>query len=203
MPDLTRTQFCDLTKLSADSVSSLARRNQLPFLVDQKASGRGYSFFEAFLTIISQSLIDGRGINVTRAAEISAALPEALRGEWPRIVETAWKLCEGSDERVAEIMCGQAQMAGLRRPEPVCGTFLDIAQAFAQTDSPSVGLTLTNASRALAVLINRANRINLDIIEDFWSGPFMYRERLNTLGAAKKSMLALLADVENPDDCGD
>ena len=197
MPDLTRSQFCSVTALSADALSSLSRRNQLPFSIDQKASGRGYTFFEAFLTIVSQELVNGHGVNVTRAAEVAAALPEALQAEWPRIVKSAWQLAEGTEEHVEEIMCGRSQPAGIQQPKPVCGTILEIAQALSDGGTPNGGLTLTNASRALAVLSRRADRLKLEIQDEFWSGPFVYRQRPNSFDLAKSSMQKLIDSGEH------
>ncbi|WP_342167092.1 hypothetical protein [Methylobacterium sp. SD21] len=197
MPDLTRSQFCSVTGLSADALASLSRRNQLPFSIDQKASGRGYTFFEAFLTIVSQELVNGHGVNVMRAADVAGDLPVALQAEWPRIVKTAWQLAEGTAEHIEEILCGRFQPAGIQRVKPVCGTILEIAQSLSQDGVPTVGLTLTNASRALTVLINRASRFNLEIQDEFWCGAFIYRQRPNGSDLAMKSMQRLIDSGEH------
>ncbi|MBB2964336.1 hypothetical protein [Methylobacterium sp. R2-1] len=192
MPDLSRTQFCGLTSHSPDALASLSRRSQLPFSIDQKASGRGYTVFEAFLTIVAHEFGEGHGVNITRAAEITGALPEALAPNWSRVVETGLALAGGTGEKVEEIMCGRYYVAGINPPRPLAGTDLEISQELAALDKPVIRSIRSSASRSLALLINRANRLNIEIPDDFWTVPFSYRPRPDGWDLAQASMQKLI-----------
>ena len=194
MSDLSRAQFCEITSISPDALASLSRRAQLPFLIDQKATGRGYTLFEAFLTIVSHEFQEGHGVNVTRAAEISGDLPEALAPKWSRVVETAFELAGGTDKVVDEIMCGRYSPAGLHQPQPIAGTDTEIDADIAASGLPAVRSIRSSASRCLAVLINRGHRMKLEIPDEFWVAPFAYRQRPSSIGLAKANMEKLLAD---------
>lgn len=203
MPDLSRIQFCGLTSLSTDALASLSRRSQLPFSIDQKASGRGYTVFEAFLTIVAQEFSDGHGVSITRAAEIAGALPEALAPKWDRIVETGLALADGTGEKVEEIMCGRYYVAGINPPRPLAGTDLEISQELAALDKPLIRSIRSSASRSLVLLINRANRLNIEIPDDFWTASFSYRQRPNGWDLARASMQKLIdqgVHIENTEE---
>lgn len=192
MPDLSRSQFCDLVRISPETLKSLSRREQLPFSIDQKASGRGYTLFEAFLTTAAQDFTEKHGVNITRAADIAGALPEALAPKWQRIVETGRALADGTGQRIEEIMCGRYCVVGLNPPRSTAGTVIEIANELAILDHSSDGLIFTSASRSLAMLINRADRLKIEIPDDFWAGPFSYRPRPNGWDLAKANMQKLI-----------
>ncbi|AWN35878.1 hypothetical protein [Methylobacterium radiodurans] len=197
MPDLSRSQFCEITCLSPDALKSLTRRGQIPFMVDQKASGRGYTLFEAFLMILANEFVEGHGVNLTRAAEIAAAVPAVLEPEWSRVVETAEKLFERDGAGVDPIMCGRCQSAGPERAEPICGTHDEIAQKLKASGKMNARLTLSSASHALATLIRRALNNQIEIPEEFWSTPFSFRERARTDWAGITNMKKLIAEGEH------
>ncbi|MHC2017156.1 hypothetical protein [Methylobacterium sp. CM6247] len=197
MPDLSRSQFCLITSLSTDALASLSRRNQLPFSIDQKASGRGYTLFEAFLTIVAQEFSEGHGVNITRAAEIAGALPDALSLEWERIVETGSAMAAGTNEKVEEVMCGRYYVAGIQPPRALVGTDAEVDQNLAASDEQPIRLIRSSASRCMAVLIARANRKSIEIPDRFWSPPFDYRPRPNSSGIAKANMQALIEAGEH------
>ena len=203
MSDLSRSQFCELTRLPLDTLKSLARRGQTPFSVDQKNSGRGYTFFEAFLTIVSQEFYEGHGVNVTRAAEIAAALPEVLAPKWSRVVETAHELANGSEQKIVEIMCGRYSPAGLHQPRPIVGTDNEIDEELAAMDMAAVRSIRSSATRCLTVLINRSQRLQIDIPNEFWTTPFSYRERPSTAGLAMENMKMLIAEDEHLESTND
>ncbi|KAB1071516.1 hypothetical protein [Methylobacterium planeticum] len=203
MPDLSRSQFCDLTRLAPDALKSLSRREQLPFSIDQKASGRGYTFFETFLTIVSQEFYEGHGVNVTRAAEIAAALPEALAPKWSRIVETARDKADGTGQKIEEIMCGRYSPAGLHQPRPIVGTDIEIDQELAASELPAIRSIRSSASRSLALLITRSHRLGIEIPEEFWSTPFSFRQRPNSIERSMENMKKLIENGEHLKDEGE
>ncbi|CAO4184873.1 HTH merR-type domain-containing protein [Methylorubrum populi] len=203
MPDLSRSQFCDLTRLSPDTLKSLSRREQLPFSIDQKASGRGYTLFEAFLTIVAQEFSEGHGVNITRAAEIAGALPEVLAPQWDRIIETGRILADGTGEKVEEVMCGRYDVAGIHPPRPLVGTDEEIARELAASDQPPIRSVRSSASRSLALLLIRASKLNIEIPDEFWKPPFNYRQRPDGRELSRASMQKLIeqgAHLEETED---
>ncbi|MCC0809522.1 hypothetical protein FPV16_25540 [Methylobacterium sp. W2] len=193
MPDLTRSQFCELIKLPPETVKTMDRRWQLPFSIDQTTWGRGYSAFEAFLMITAQEFNEGHGVNLNRSAEIAAALPDVLAPKWSRIVETARQMIDGTGQTAGDIMCGRYSIAGVHPPRPIAGTDAEIDEELAATAEPIIRSIRSSASRSLRLLLDRCARQGIDIPEKFYSGPFIYRPRPNTGELMKSSMEGLIA----------
>lgn len=176
MLTLNRPTFCALTEVDPVTLGNLIRRGQVPFGVDQKASGRGYTLAEAYLMLVARNLAKVHRIELIRSAEIAAALPPVLQPAWAEIGRTGKLLAAGTDRPVSEIMCGRVERAG-ELPVPVCGTDREIDKDVRALGGGIVGSVRISASRQAAELILRARRHEVEIAGDFWTAPLMCRPR--------------------------
>ncbi|GEN01734.1 hypothetical protein [Methylobacterium radiotolerans] len=176
MARLSRPHFLALTRLELGQLKTLDRRGQLPFAIDQ-AQGRGYEAAEAFLTLMAQELAEGHALSVTRAANIAASLADALSEAWPAVVETGRVLAAGTDTPPNEILAGRAEAAYPAPPLPICGTIVDIAENLASAGFKPRRLIVTSASTVMAVLIQRAQALGVELPAEFWTAPLKCRPR--------------------------
>jgi hypothetical protein len=166
-----RAEFLKLTKMDAPALKMRSHRDQLPFdssLKDRKRDT--YTFFEVLLTLAADHLVDERKIPLNTAAGIVSRAAPLMTTNWDRIVA-------GSEAgtTAAEVLFGVAYPAAGRN-FPICGTLAEIFQEL-QAREPLVDVTLSNASRAAAVLRVRAARESISIPNEFWSETPSYTER--------------------------
>ncbi len=176
MRPLSRPDFCSLVRLEVPALKTLDRRGQLPFAIDQ-TFGRGYEAAEAFLVLLAQALVEAHAISVTRAADIAAALPEALSAAWPAVVESGQALAHGTAEPLPEILAGRASAAYPATPRACAGTLAQIVEALEHDGFEASALVLVSASRVLAQLIQRAAKLELELPAELWTAPLRYRPR--------------------------
>lgn len=176
MITLTRPIFCSLTEVDHVTLGNLIRRGQVPFAVDQKVSGRGYSMFEAYLMSLSMNFAQVHRIELIRSAEIVANLPVVLRPVWQEIGRTGKLLAAGTDRPVVEIMAGRAARAGLP-PVAIAGTDRAIDAALRKLDGAVIGSVRISATLQAAQFIQRARKHDVQIPAEFWTGPLVYRPR--------------------------
>jgi len=182
MVTLTRPQFCAVTEVDHVTLGNMIRRGQTPFAVDQKASGRGYSIFEAYLMLLARTLVRVHHIELIRSAEIAGSLPAVLQLAWQEIGRTGKLLAGGTDRPVVEIMCGRVERAG-QLPVAICGTDRAIDKDVRALGGGVLGSVRISASHQAAELIQRAQRHAVEIPSEFWSAPLMYRPRPSTTPA--------------------
>lgn len=202
MARLSRPHFLALTRLELGQFRTLDRRGQLAFAVDQ-TTGRGYEAAEAFLTLMAQQFAEAHALSVSRAADIAAALPGALSPFWAAIVETGRALAAGTDTPPNEILAGRAICAYPKGPRPVCGTLNDIAGDLESAKGLGSGagfprgLVLVSASTVMALLIQRAQTLGIELPAEFWTAPLRCRPRPTPLAPAD------IADLlqETRDEC--
>lgn len=168
---LSRADFLKLTGMDAEALKSRARRDQLPFADDgprHPMRRRGYSPFEAFLTLLADDLAKEQHLAVRTACEIvNGAVPDLWRC-WGRIGETSSAMASGIEVPPGdEILVGRVVRAGLLHPRPVCGTMAEIASAAVEATAP-VRIVLTNASRGALVLRRRAISEAVQLSDSFW-----------------------------------
>lgn len=191
MARINRPTFLALCDLELGQLRTLDRRGQLPFAIDQSA-GRGYEAGEVFLTLVAQHLAatNGAGLNVTRAADIAAALPAALSAAWADIVETGRILAGGTNTPPDEILAGRADAADTQ-PRAVAGTLSNIAAELQADGFVTQGLTVVSASTLMAQLIERANKHDIELPAEFWTGPLRYRPRPAALTPEEMAIAAM------------
>jgi hypothetical protein len=167
---LSREQFCNLAGYDSQALKTLGRRGHLPF-----ASGRAarqhnrYSFFEAFLGILSRDMASDGAVSRVRSAEIVSSLPCVIRRKWDEIGQASQAMVSGSPDAV-EILCGWLTRPG-SRPVPFCDAVEVIVR------NKPIRITATSASRAAAVLRRRALRSDIVIPEEFWASTLDWQPR--------------------------
>lgn len=170
---LSRSDFLKLTGMDAEALKSRTRRGQLPFADDARRHGqnRGWTPFEAFLTLLADELSGGQRVAIATACHIvNAAVPE-LWVNWGRIADTSGRLFKKVAVPPAEeILVGRIRSAAPRQAFAVAGTMEEIASA-ALRRGPPVALVLTNVTRAAVELRDRAALEEVPLQESFWLQP--------------------------------
>lgn len=194
MPDLTRSQFCNLVGIVPNQLKTLDVRGHLPFNLSQAEGGRGYSTTEAFLFFVQEQISEAFGITHAQASGIAGSLPPVLATHWAEIVRTGRLLALGTDMPVREVLCGRVLVAYPGQPIPVAGTGKQIEAAVAAAGAREIGSLRISASRVLARLIVRADQSGVRIPNDFWSAPLKYRPKLAPL--TPEEIAASLKDTD-------
>lgn len=183
-PMLSRSEFCTITKLSVTSLENLARRNQLPFAVDQKKSGRGYTIFECFLCVFALSWSESFGM--TRAAQIVANLADPLAARWTDIRSTAEEL-NRPNEGVLELLgfiAERSSRSGKFSTIAKCATWTELANDSELIEASRDGLYkitgALSASRSAALVQRRALQAGINLEEIFWHRAAEFRPRGKT-----------------------
>lgn len=175
---LTRAQFLQLTDLNADALKVRDQRRQLPFAIDQSKFGRGYTPFEAVLTILVTEFAEGAALGLTNAADLVAKLAPAITDQWHRIAASSDAVLDGSPLE-GEVSCGvfEAPSAPSKNIAiTICGTADDVAAAW-QKGRPFRTSPFISVTRAAIVLNQRAKRHSINIPEAFWEDKPRYRPR--------------------------
>jgi hypothetical protein len=165
---LNRDQFCKLTKLgSIDALKARARRRQLPFVAESALrKSYGYSWFDAFITIVSENLAgEPLYMSPVAAASIARRAAPALAEAWTEIVASADRQRCGSRDSEIEWLL----LFGTIYDAPLClvGTASEIAAARgSRTVVTQVG---ASASRSAAVMLMRADSHGITIPDEFWT----------------------------------
>lgn len=191
---LSRAQFLQLTDLTADALKVRDQRGQLPFVIDQSKFGRGYTPFEALLTILVSEFAEGGGLGVSSATDLVARLSPGLADQWHRIAASSDAVLDGSPLE-GEILCGAFEAQGPKGKSvavEICGTADDVAAAW-QKNRPFRTSPFVSVTRAGIVLNQRAKRHSISIPEEFWEGAPSYRPR-ESGPALVESMRKLLQD---------
>jgi hypothetical protein len=182
---LTRDQFCSVTGHDSEALKSLSRRNQLPFGSTREAGRRHgtYSFFEAFLAILSDYLANEHGFSLGHAASIVASAAKKMAQRWPEIAAAGDGI--GVDDAEPPVLCGYIVGAG-RRDSVVCieTEITEIREKY----RPVSAMFLMDASAGAAVLIRRAHRAKIALPESFWTEvpQFTPRPTVNLVATMKR-----------------
>jgi hypothetical protein len=161
---LSRDEHCALAGIEIEAFKSLQRRQLLPGVPEAHKAYQGYTPLETLGLIIAEEFVTRHAMARERAANMVSG-SYAIWPHWPRVALTSKQLCDGATPK-AQIVFGWMDLpkGASEEPEPVCGTFAEIAKAY---PSP-IGFIGISVSRAAAVLRMRANRQHIDL-EDLWA----------------------------------
>jgi hypothetical protein len=155
-----RTQFLAITGLTDDGLKSLARRNQLPFSLEENDRG-AYKFLDAYLTIAFMHLTDAMHVSVTRAAEIGRNCAGPVIQEWKRITDYAF------DDSHVELQMGCMALQG-RSPWYFCNTLGERAE-ISRGLPPETSTISVSASLSAKVMAASASRaLGIMFASEFW-----------------------------------
>lgn len=162
---LSREEFCKLTGInSVEAMKSRSRRGQLPVAQDgEQRKSHGYSFFDAFLTVLADRLAGpGAGMTASAAAAVARDIAPALAARWVDIITSAAFL-DGSDEiewlHVSHPGEGSTTLVG---------TIAEVA-AQRKDGRPTLDGVSGNATRVAWEMIHQAEKHGISIPEQVWT----------------------------------
>lgn len=164
---LSRKDFCALAGLpSVEALKSRARRGQLPVSVENEGrKSYGYSWFDVFITQVSDQLTKGAlKVDPVAAASIARDAATALAAKWPAIAASAAKVRAGIEDREIEwqvIFTTSGTVASVGTPSEIA--------AARNPKVAAIDMVGGNASRAAAMLLIAAEKHGITIPDEFWT----------------------------------
>lgn len=162
---LSREDFCKLTEIpSIEALKSRAKRSQLPVSIENESrKSYGYSFFDAFVTILADRLADSPiHANQVSAASIARAVAPILAQNWKAIAASGARVIAATEKPEQEIKWLHVWSAAGTGNAVLVGASLAVSGAV--TDA--IG---GNASRSAAILIMRAQKLGIALPIEFWN----------------------------------
>lgn len=160
---LSRDQFCQLTGIvSVAALKSRSQRGVLPVSGDNdQRKAYGYSFFDAYMTMVADRLV-GMGVSASAAAATAREIAPALAVRWVDVITSAAFL-DGDDEiewlHVSHPGEGSSTLVG---------TAAEIAARRADGRPALDGFT-GNATRIAWELLHQAEQHGIAIPEQVWT----------------------------------
>ncbi len=153
---LTRANICALFDWSVDTFKGMQRHNHLPLDANESGWTR-FSALDAVKIAMALSLANDDGLSRTTSAAVIRDAALAIESRWAEIVESGIALFEG--RYTEEFLAGRARFPIGTDSMGVCFRS-DEPVKFAV---PPASFIANNISRAVAVIMIRAARLDMEI----------------------------------------
>ncbi len=171
---MRRTAFLSLTGLSVENHTAMVRRGSLPYAEDERSGWADYSLMQAVATVIALDLskagVDQQTASATvvRAdSEIMRWIPVATMADgngpdiWLAVVRFTY---DGGDRLITRDAVAVAPLSHIHT------TKTEVGSSIAELERAATSVVLTNISRALRDVKNRALNNGLDVdLDTLWT----------------------------------